>query len=49
MPLATPRPREAMVTIPHREPTASAIHTSELGNTILQDNSLTLGYVEKFG
>lgn len=29
--------------------TATATQQSELGNTILQDNSLTLGHVEKFG
>ena len=46
--LEIPRLPEATDTAPPHKQTASATLLSELGNTILQENSLTLGHVEKF-
>ena len=43
------RLRAATVIALHPTLTATATQQSELGNTILQDNSLTIGHVEKFG
>lgn len=44
----TRQPPGATVVAPPHKPTVLGIPRSEFGNTLLQDNSLTLGYDEKF-
>ena len=47
--MATQPLPEAMVIAQHPIPIATATQLLELGNRNLQENSLTLGYVEKNG